>query len=73
VWKDQPRRVKRFTSDCQGRCYEGLIALPIYISKTPQRIHQALGFFMSIAATARAGEARSDGRVLSEKRRGRSD
>jgi hypothetical protein len=46
---------------------KGLIALPIYISKTPQRSHQALGFFMSIAATAGAREARSDGRVLSEK------
>jgi hypothetical protein len=59
--------VKQLTSGCRDHCYEGLIALPIYILKTPRRIYQALGFFMSIAATAGAREARSDGQVLSEK------
>ncbi|WP_156948906.1 hypothetical protein [Bradyrhizobium sp. WSM1417] len=36
--------MKQFTSDGRDRCYEGLIALPIDILKTPQRSTRRWGF-----------------------------
>src|SRR4051812_37890608 len=56
--------VKQFTSDGRDRCYEGLIALPIDILKTPQRSTRRWGFHVD----HRNGQSarRAIGRVLSE-------
>jgi hypothetical protein len=56
--------VKQFTSDGRDRCYEGLIASPIDILKTPQRSTRRWGFHVD----HRNGESarRAIGRVLSE-------